>query len=214
MEEKSNKTGKLNVQELPQGVKNILAVYFTATAQEIEHGMEWYNIAHKIARRISKGTGVDVDTVAGVISALSPSNRWERNVQDTESLIQAHQAGLNQFEVKVSTYGQNKKKAWGLLDGDDPHKAFGGKSGWKTEAFFKLIADPTEDYVVIDGHATNIWEGDYVALKDATKLNKTTYFKVVEDYRIAAALIGVYPHQMQAITWLAWRRMNGVDWGG
>lgn len=191
-------------------VRNILATYYLATAQETEYGMDWYMIASNIATRISAGTGVDKSTVAAVISALSPSNKWEKNILDAEALIQVYLANGSMDDVKVSTYGQNKSKAWRLLKGSDPEKEFGNAP--KTYAFWKLIADwmDHQNAVVVDGHAKNIWGGERMALKKTKSMTKNQYNAVAEDYRIAAEQVGIFPHQMQAITWVAHRRVHGV----
>ena len=54
--------------------------------------------------------------VVGVLSALSPNNKWERNViDDTENMCVAYKSDIPLDDVKVCTYNANKQKAIKIL---------------------------------------------------------------------------------------------------
>ena len=70
-----------------KNVNNINAIYSLSTIQEKIDGANWYESAHKIALNLADNYGLTLQTAAGVIAALSPRNKWTRNVIDAENLI-------------------------------------------------------------------------------------------------------------------------------
>ena len=44
-------------------VRQILKVYRSATADEIQHGMKWYAIAKRDSTKVAKEFGISVNTV-------------------------------------------------------------------------------------------------------------------------------------------------------
>ena len=188
---------------LSRMVRNILAVWEGASTDERIRGMWWYHNANAQAQRIATTYEVDVRTVSTVISILSPGNKWERNVDEAERLLVAFLWGDTPDSVRVSTYGQNKTKAWAFLQGtlDVP---FGPRAP-KTRAFAALIANPQSRQVCIDGHATNIALAGKGPISGVPEVTPKRYRTISAAYRLAATSAGVHPHQMQAVTWVAWR---------
>jgi hypothetical protein len=191
---------------------NILAVFFSASTTERLEGLEWYARATRISRELADAYKVTngFDTVAGIIAALSPNNRWHRNVQDAEALIRAYTLGTNLDAVKVSTYSKNKTKAIAILNGENPLDILGGN---KVRAFYRCIIG--EDDVCVDGHAYSIWLGQRVPTTKTPKISDKLYQAIAEDYRIAASQINTIlgsntysPAQVQAVTWVTWRNHN------
>jgi hypothetical protein len=196
-------------------INNILAVYFQASKIDVVEGEAWYNNAHTIAYRIAEEFGLPVNTVAAVIAALSPNNKWEGNIIDAENLIKAYS-----FEIKypkVATFSLNKAKAITILERklsshSDIEKVL---SGNKVIAFYQQIATNAKcDVVTVDGHAYNIWNGFYTSLDKVPSISNKLYETVSDAYREAAKIINQVQGvsysaaQIQAITWVAWRRMN------
>jgi hypothetical protein len=195
-------------------INNILAVYFQASKIDQVEGENWYDNAHQIAIRIADEFGLPLNTVVGVISAISPNNKWASNVIDAENLIKAYS-----FEIrypKVSTFHGNKFKAITILERklSSDNDILQVLRGDKVTAFYQNIATNSyTDVVTVDGHAYNIWNGSAVALDNVPSIGKKLYRAISESYREAAKIInqvqGVNysPSQVQAITWVAWRRM-------
>lgn len=188
---------------------SILAVFFTANAVEQHEGLSWYGRAQSVARRLSdRYYGCDLSTTAGVIAALSPNNRWERNVIDAEALIKVYTHGGDVDTLKVCTFAKNKAKAIAILQGADPLDVLGGR---KVRAFYQCIMG--ENAVCVDGHAYSIWLGQRVPTSKTPKISDKLYDKISEDYRIAANQINeitgsfYLPSQVQAITWVTWRNL-------
>jgi len=200
--------GDSEVQPITHG--SILAVFFSATDLETINGGRWYETAQVAAATIAARYSVKADTVAGVIAALSPNNRWERNLRDADALISAYTLGglSDALEVKTSTYGINKKKALAILEGAAPLEVLGGL---KVRAFYSCIIGGND--VCVDGHAYAIWRGERISTSSTPKISPSLYSSIAADYVKATATINsvmgtnYHPYQIQAITWLTWRRM-------
>lgn len=193
---------------LTQGARNILGMYYRASADERIDGATWYARAHQVARDLAQVNGYTVPVAAAVLAALSPNNRWGTNVRDAEACMQAHAAGLPVESVRVSTYRKNLAKAWAVLSGEiRPADAFNERTGPKTLAFFRLIADPADSSVCVDGHAFAIWSGERLAIRDA-RVTPAQFRAVAGDYVAAARVLGLAPHVVQATTWTVYRRIH------
>jgi len=196
---------------MTQHVKNILKVYRRATPEDIANGLEWYDRAKRYATIISNLSGVNLNTVVGVMAALSPNNRWERNVKDTERMVWAWVKGEDLSDFKVSCYNTMKQKAWSILEDDltDDDDILTRLNGQKIRSFYSNIRGLTE--VTIDGHAYNIALGIRQGLtSDKTNMGKKLYREMQSAYVKAAKRVGVKPHELQAITWTTWKREYGI----
>ena len=199
---------------LPITHGNILAVFFKATDLETINGAEWYPAANHAAQIMAARYSVTLETVAGVIAALSPNNKWERNLTDADSMIRAYSMGGHNAadSIKVGTYNANKTKALAILSGDDCLQILGGL---KVRAFYDCIVGG--DSVCIDGHAYAIWTGGYIPTTKTPKITPKLYDAISADYRLAAATINCILQaeysaaQIQAITWVVWRRIVKED---
>lgn len=205
-------SAKLSKQEM---VANIISIWKLSTPQEKRDGIVWYIDAHKECQTIAIDLDIEVYMVAGVVAALSPNNRWEQNIIDGRSMINAHITGDDIDSFKVSTYGANKRKAWGILDEQPDYDHMKVMiSGPKTTCFFGNIMG--EDCITIDGHARNIAYMERVNLTDArTSIGKREMEDIKEAYADAAKKLRyqnkrVKAHELQAVTWEAWRRIHGI----
>jgi hypothetical protein len=185
-------------------------VYFSANAAELHEGHQWYDNAREVCQHIADNTSLSLDTVVGVLAALSPNNRWDKNVADTERLIKVSQAGEDTDLIKVSTYGKNKEKAIRILTGESPNAVLGGL---KVRAFYRCILG--SDAVCIDGHAYAIWAGERISTTKTPSISPKLYAAIANDYRIAAERISqikgveLAACQVQAVTWVVWRNHFG-----
>ena len=127
-------------------IENIKGVYYLSKAYEKRHGEIWYKNANKSCSTIAKKTDINIAFVVGVLSALSPNNKWERNVIDAENMCIAYKSNIPLDEVKVCTYNANKQKAIKILELIDKDKIFVDiddireiLNGNKVKAFFDCI---------------------------------------------------------------------------
>jgi len=196
-----------------KNVNNIKAIYLLATTQEKIDGAKWYQSAHEIALQLAIDYKLSLQTAAGVIAALSPRNKWSRNVIDAENLIEAFtRDSESAVNIKVCTFGKNKEKALKILENKDDLFVDTTRDilkGPKLIEFFNCICGNKDD-VCIDGHAYCVWNGSRTSLKDVPSIGVKLRKEIKSDFRKAAAKFDISAAEMQAITWVAWRRIYGV----
>lgn len=194
--------------------QNIIAVYNLASVSDIQQGQSWYARALEFAGRLSAVYDTEVTTIVGVIAALSPRNRWERNMQDAESMVKAYANGgtfEDLMQLKVCTFSSGKSKAAAILSDEvsDRAELLAILKGPKLQEFFNCILGDVDD-VCIDGHAYSIWIGDRITLANVPSIGKKLRQSIKADYQTAAQSLGVKPHIVQAITWVTWKRLHDV----
>lgn len=182
---------------------NIFAVYSQATAAEQRAGIAWYADAHAEAKRLAKANDLTLHQTSAVIAALSPGLRWERNIEAAERLI----LGESLDGLGIRWY-DGVRKAKKILMGADPNTVLRGN---KVRAFWACIESPAKSLsVCIDGHAYSIWAGRRITLDEIPPINNRLYNRLSADYTAVALEIGISAPQLQAITWVAWRRIHEV----
>ena len=195
---------------------NILAIYKLATPDEIKHGVTWYAKALCDCKTIAEEYDVPVHIVVGVTAALSPNNKWDRNILNSRDLVGAFVNGDDIDSVKVSTYHAMKNKAWSILQAmpqtNEEVKAI--LNGQKIISFFgNIIGD---DGCTVDGHARNIYYGERVGLtSEKNNVGKKEYRAISDAYVEAGKKVRfngrmLKAFEMQAITWVAWRRLHNI----
>ena len=206
-------------------IENIKGVYYLSKAYEKRHGEIWYKNANKSCTTIAKKVDINVAFVVGVLSALSPNNKWERNIIDTENICMAYKSDIPLDDVKVCTYNANKQKAikiLGILDSgsmDLENDIRDILNGNKVKAFFDCIHnyETNKTTVCIDGHAKAIYIGEKFALSSNSSSITNKQYRVISQAYIDATKeinesegTSYLPYQIQAITWVAWRRIHNI----
>ena len=192
-------------------VRNILKLYRQATQEDTINGVEWYARAGREAKATAEAWGLPLPTVIGVMAALSPNNRWERNCKDAWAMCQAWQKGDSMDSFKSSTYNTMKAKAWAILELGltDDEDILSHLNGQKIRSFYSNIRGLDE--VTIDGHALNIARGKREGLtSDKANMGKREYRELQAAYVRAAKRVDVKPHVLQAITWTTWKRIHNI----
>lgn len=179
-------------------VENILSVYRKASDADCITGRLWYRSARELAAQVGKG---DVDKGAGIIAALSPMVTWKESVR-----LASNGVRTGKF---TGHFGANCRKALRIFHGELPVNVLGG---CKVRAFYFCIASGGEcDHVCVDRHAAVIASGR--ELSDAERkstLRGRRYDEFATAYREAASYVGLKPSELQAITWVTWRRLKGI----
>ena len=208
--------------------KNILATFHKANPDILIDGIDWYERAKKSCKIIAKDTGLNIRVVVGVVAALSPNNKWSKNIIDAQNLCLTYANGGDLNQVKVSTYGAMKRKALEILEIAHTYQSSrrGGNklnmqvmeilNGQKITAFYECIMG--EDACCIDGHAKNIYYGKRYNLTDPkTNVTKKEFRVISEAYREATRVINEVhgtdykAYHVQAITWTQWRIDHGIS---
>lgn len=180
---------------MTNGQLNILRVYNQATADELDAGLRWYASAHEeIVRSFPE---LDPTAACGIVAATSPQTAWDRNLIVARMVLDSEcRSGSTRDRLAVCR---------AILDGSDPWLVVKGP---KTSAFFACLAYPrVSQEPCIDGHAWAIWRGVRVATSKV-KVKLADLRAAQADYAAVADAMGLKPHQVQAITWLAWRRLH------
>ena len=171
----------------------LFGLYNKATFKQRHLGNLWYNQANLDAQNIqcklsNDGILVELPKVIGVISALSPNNKWERNLLDAELLIRKPL-----LMTKVCTYTANRVKALQIL-GSDNDKILSILGGRKTKSFYNNILNPFSD----DSVTVDLWMYRGAELKQSPK-----NYELISDITkgIASLQSNVLPHQVQATIW-------------
>ena len=211
---------------------NILHVFAKRTDADVINGFAWYGQAKEQARSLASEFGVSLKTACDVIAALSPNNRWTRNVADAWKVCRTwRDSGLFPFDdektmsieafnftmlhekiinCKVGTYTRNKRKAFAILAGLDT------LSGQKVTAFSDAISGKFES-VTVDVHAFSIANGVRYTTQDCPAITKREYQTIARAYTLAANHIvskgiakTLKPSELQSICWVVWRRLHNI----
>ena len=104
-----------------------------------------------------------------------------------------------------------KQKAWHILETMPPYdETITILNGKKIVSFFRNISGDEQD-ITIDGHARNIYYNDRQGLTTPnTNIKKSEYLDIQKAYARASKKLGIKAYELQAITWVAWRRIHGI----
>lgn len=173
--------------------ENLKYFYDKATEEDKASGKAWYYKAHEFCARNAVQYGYNIETVGAVVSALSPRNKWERNLIDAEAVLNAVRNNIPEEEIKVCTFNSNKAKAFNIAR----LKEVISSDAMKTFAFLQNIVNLNPQYVTID-----IWHqrAAFNKMKDI-KLNKGVYLELEKLTIEEADKLGLKGFEYQAIIW-------------
>lgn len=181
-------------------IRENLSTYFDlATAEQIKGGKNWYRNANNICRKLSTDNYTP-EQVAGVISALSPRNKWERNIEDADTVLSAVAKGLLPEDIKVCTFNTNKFKAFEIAKG----KRTINKNSRKTYAFIRNIAYLDPERVTVD-----VWHLRACFGKTIDTGLTPKRYDIIEKITLEEAhKVGLEGYEYQAIVWEVVRDRN------
>lgn len=175
---------------------NIMSTYKRATPSELLDGIGWYARARDLALEL---TPDNVWIGAGVLSALSPFKRWDINVRIARVSIST---GIAQGNMPMHNAIAQK-----VIDGVPTLDAINGP---KTRSFAIAIATGGNGAIAtIDRHAYDIAMAKIHTDKER-KINKTVYREMAAAYQECGDYLGIAVNDIQAITWVTWKREKGV----
>ena len=184
--------------------RNILRAYRAASPDEVAQGLAWYTRAQDLAAELDPG---HVARAAAVIATLSPQASWSRNVSTARLAYRMRRADVTVFADGLPTTRITAVKAHAILQStsDDLDDLVHGP---KVRAFWRSIIEPDSDAVTIDRHAFDVAVGQVVPERIRNNVLKRVGVMetFAQAYRRAAKRAGITPAQMQAITWIYWRR--------
>jgi len=192
-------------------VRNILKVFRLATTGEVYNGTTWYGSAQYEATNIAYAHDLPLRIVVGVIAALSPNNKWERNVSNASDMIAVFLGGGTVEMCKPSTYLKMRDKAWLILEQMPATDAevIEVLNGQKITSFFLNIMGINT--CTVDGHAFNIANGKRIGLTEPeVNITKGQYKELQDAYKRAGKRVGLKAFEIQAITWVVWKRIHNI----
>ena len=195
---------------MTQYTRNILKVFAQCTGAELQHGMRWYKDAEIAGQNIADKYQLPLHIVVGVIAALSPTNEYGQNIRNADTMCRIFVDGGYVEDTKPSTYNTMRDKAWSILQ-SMPHNiddvAFILNGPKITDFAYCIMGN---DVCVIDGHAWCIANNDRRTLQEVPNIGKKLRAELQECYRRAGKKHGMTAYQMQAATWVAWKRIHNV----
>jgi hypothetical protein len=181
---------------------NLRRLFLSASPEALAGGSYWYTFASDVCGILARRFDTSRETVAHVVSALSPSNNWHQNLLDAIALFSALKTDtLDTY--KANTYGPQKTKAIRIAETGHGPELIG--LGDKTRNFARNLSGDLSA-VTVDTHML------YAAL-GAVSTNWTSSIHITpKRYREIATAIqriasnsGYLPAQMQAILWIAYK---------
>ena len=185
---------KLSIRQQVNRIESILEM---ATDTEMIEGVVWYEDANEFGNEIANEYGLSLGQVSRLISLLSPQNRWEQNKIDVVRFLDGNTNGI--FSTKRTLAECSAVVDEGFIIPE---------SRMKTFAFAKCIEEAKvneSDPVVIDRHAIKIAYGQMDA--KPIIITDCRYREAVEAYQKVAEKYGMKAHQVQAVTWVAYKRI-------
>jgi hypothetical protein len=195
--------------------RHISGMLQLASQADIIEGLYWYKRASDLALRfIQAYEGLTMGQAVGVIAALSPNNKWERNCIDAEAMIKTWSIGGDYNAIKVCTFNKNKQKAIAILslESVDTEAIAGILNGQKVVAFYRCIMGD-KNAVCVDGHAYAIFIGERIPTTKTPSITPKLFETIQRAYQLVSKrsvdLCGVKlsPTQVQAVTWVTYRRL-------
>jgi hypothetical protein len=184
----------LTIRQQANRIKKILS---KALDSEIAEGRSWYKDAHNFALSVTKEYDVTLKQACQLISLLSPQKKWEQNKADVLLFLEGETDGI--FSTKKTL-----QECADVIDNgfEIPERRM------KTFAFAKCIEEALNnesDPVVIDRHAIKIAFGQMSA--KAIIITDKRYKDAREAYIQVANETGIKAHEIQAITWVTYKRI-------
>lgn len=169
--------------------RSIIKLFNNTSRDNLDNGLTWYQDAHLVAHGLSKKYNLPLFKVVGIMAALSPNNKWERNKIDTELFILRPS-----LDTKVCTFKKQREKALDIYNVcNSPYEVLMVLRGVKTCNFFRNILDyDTSEHVTVD-----MWAFRSVGVEPKTKYIKD----ITEAYQQVANELALKPHQVQAVVW-------------
>jgi hypothetical protein len=168
-----------------------------ATSSQWANGKRWYQDAHNTAQVIANDTDLPIETVIGIIAAMSPRLRWNKNIEYARLLCEFGSA------IRLPIFKNSMTKALAIYNGSDPLSIL---SGPKTRVFYQLILEPSrKDIVCVDTWAARVVLGDANYNWQRVSVRQDNYHRYATPYFEAAQEFDITPSQAQAISWVVIR---------
>jgi hypothetical protein len=193
---------KLDYEQVAKYAENIRKWMDEAIEDDVEQGLVWYEGARKFCYEMEHVFRVEPIKVATLVSLLSPQKKWEQNLEEVESFLNEYFHHI----IPQKAYFASKKTLAEcesvLAEGFEipEHRT-------KTYSFADNIADENSVAVTIDRHAIKVANDDLTAQE--ISITAKRYREAAAAYNLVAVEQGLHAYQVQAITWVCYKRVVG-----
>jgi len=191
--------------EIEVAEERILFAYNSATEPERVNGGAWYQDAHDMCEQwVVDYDMPSLEHVVGIVAALSPRKRWADNVDSARSIMVTGDCG---------GLGWAKRDAQAIRAGQSPKEVLfhEAKNNTKVQSFFWNILEPQNpDHVTIDRHMISLITDQRWSDRRNRWIRPADHQWARERFQALAVQLGLVPNQLQAITWVVWRRSLGI----
>jgi hypothetical protein len=180
-------------------IERIESVLFDmASDEDVTNGLVWYKVGHDMGAVFGNG---DAAMGCGIIAALSPQEGWDSNLRLAQTMVESGTAGHTDLCVS---------RARAIRNGHDPRAVLGGQ---KVRSFYLNLRFPEKNGpVTVDRHAVAIVFGRPLSDAERRILERPGVYELIASaYRSVARRHNLLAHQVQAITWVAWRKRHDPD---
>jgi len=193
---------KLTNYKIQQIKKNINYFYNNATKNEIIQGKEWYVNGNNICKDIASKYNTSTIIASEVISALSPRNKWKRNIIDAYTVFNAVRDGIPPESIKLCTFHKNKYKAYKIaLNGSQiTNKSL------KTYSFCNNLATLDKTKVTVDIWVLRACFNKNILINKAA-IGRIAYKQIESIFINKSKDINMNGFELQAILWLTCQRL-------
>jgi hypothetical protein len=158
----------------------------------IKFGLNWYDDVREQCEQISEYYNVPLYKVCGIVSALSPRNKFRRNMLDAIEVIKYGN------KAKVATFNNNRDKAVRILNAKNSKQVYKEfKNSLKTRNFYLNILRGKCNFVTVDVWIIRAYR-EHIKTKSLTRKGYLAIEKMIQD---EAKELGIYANQLQAIKW-------------
>jgi len=192
------------------GHKNILELWVNRSKEDHDEGLLAYSRYNWVMEAFADYYGYTLQEATEVFVALSPNSDYHGNLRSLASVLDGHSKTLKPEQITVSTYNACKNRAISYLNGVS---FLDTVKGPKISAFRHNILNPqSSDMVTVDGHMIHAWHGTKGTMKDAAAKmrGKKDYLEIADGLKLIAKSLQIAPCQLQAILWLARKRILGI----
>lgn len=183
---------------------NVTRVFRLAAPEQHAAGFDWYADAYATAHEFAATYNVTPEVAAGVIAATSPLNSWVANVSIARRML------ASKGTLTTGYLGSGLAKARAIMAGSPIIETLHSE---KISAFYAcIVSNGLTDEVCIDRHAYDIAVNERNTDVTRPTIKGKRYAAVADAYVRAARILSreagadISPAQVQAITWVAWRR--------
>jgi len=192
-------------------VNSIIRFYELATVNELQTGLNWYKDANEYCKELAGRFDISIQQAAGIIAVFSPQAGWTENKRYAVSFLINPKNILRSMVQVIKAKRILKLKS----EADIYHAQSTTGQAFKTKSFYLNILNPDiATDVTVDRHAIAICiqspSNTFALSQDYAKYTEGQYRFFANCYIKAAAKFDILPHQLQAITWIVYRRIRDL----